>query len=128
MIGRRFQPDRGEDPNRNMTPDAREVRRRVDEATRGLEEVKRELDNLEGNCTHNYKEIYDPIYHEAYTIPGDPPGTMGVDWRGPVEVPAETVKRWRRECTLCGKVEYTTNVTEEKIEHPTWPNDRRRRW
>jgi hypothetical protein len=53
--------------------------------------------------------IYDPIREEAYTIPGDPPGTMGIDWRGPTPVPAKTTDRWSRTCNRCGRTETTTH-------------------
>ena len=39
---------------------------------------------------------------------------MGVDWRGPMDVPAETIDRWRRECGECGLVQYTQQVKEER--------------
>jgi len=49
----------------------------------------------------------DHIYHKAYTYPGDAPGTMGVDHCGPIDVPPRTEERWKRTCTICGKVEIT---------------------
>ena len=62
----------------------------------------------------NTKEKYTPIITETYTIPGDRPGTMGVDWRGPVHVPSSTKDQWTRTCTECGKEEVTTQKNEEK--------------
>lgn len=63
----------------------------------------REAEVVEKQCFHTWGAIvYDPIYHKAYTAPGDPPGTMGVDWRGPVHVSAQTIPQWRRQCTKCG--------------------------
>ena len=66
------------------------------------------------------KTIYDPIYHAAYTCPGDPPGTMGVDWRGPVHVPSKTIPKWRRTCDLCGKIEETQRTNDVVTKEPKW--------
>jgi len=38
---------------------------------------------------------------------------MGVDWRGPMEVPSSTTKQWSITCSKCGKVELTTNTKQE---------------
>jgi hypothetical protein len=109
-----------------MRPEAKKLRDRVSKLAKEFEEAQRGLDNLERTCRHQYgPTVYDPINHKAYTCPGDPPGTMGVDWRGPVHVPARTEKRWRRECDLCGKVEYTKQVKENITETPYWPENRR---
>ena len=43
---------------------------------------------------------------------------MGVDRRGPVEVPASTELRWKRICGKCAKVEHTIKTTEEIIKTP----------
>lgn len=78
-----------------------------------LESVRAAIQSKEVRCQHDWTNpVYDPIRHEAYTSPGDPPGTMGVDWRGPVHVPASTEKRWKRECRKCGKVEFTTRSVQ----------------
>ena len=70
-------------------------------------------------CMHVWTvPMSDHIYTEGYTIPGDPPGTCGVDWRGPVYVDAKTEKRWRRKCTVCGHVEYTSRVEQHIEEVP----------
>ena len=91
-----------------------------------LEAAKRKLDRVERDCGHegNWgKEEYTPEHRSGYTIPGDAPGTMGVDRRGPTHVPAETIKRWERKCSQCGKVQVTDSVNKatEVKETPRWP-------
>lgn len=78
-----------------------------------LNAKKAALKQKENNCNHKWRDpIEANIYKKSYTVPGDAPGTMGVDWRGDCFVPAKTTKRWSRECRLCGKVEYTFNTTK----------------
>ena len=91
-----------------MKNDVQEMRRRVQIMEQELSSAHTQLKNYVDNCRHQYTPpVYDPIRHEAYTIPRDEPGTMGVDWRGPIHVDAKIEERWRRECKLCGEVEYT---------------------
>ncbi len=79
-----------------------------------LLEKKRELARLEQNCQHIWGDAQpDHIYEDAYMIPGDEPGTMGIDWQGPTYVPAKTTYRWKRICSKCGKTEHT--VRSDKI-------------
>lgn len=111
-----------------MKQEAKTLRERVaqllaefEKAQKVLRDAEHSVEMMENRCRHDYTPpTYEPIHHEGYTFPGDPPGTMGVDWRGPVYVPSSTEKRWRRECKLCGKVEYTTRIKEEKTEVPDW--------
>ena len=99
-----------------MKLDAKNLRDLVERTRLEFESAKRRLESYELNCKHDFGEpVYEPIYHKAYTVPGDAPGTMGVDWRGPCHVPASTDDRWKRECKECGLVEYTRQVIEEKI-------------
>lgn len=108
-----------------MKQEAKKLREIVEKAEEDLRQAQSNLRNLIQNCQHQYGEtIYDPIYTPAYTIPGDKPGTMGVDWRGPVHVPAKTEDRWRRECESCGIVEYTTQTKQNVREEPQWPNQK----
>lgn len=84
-----------------------------------LSDKKDELTLIILKCSHTWGPVEsDHIFERGYTIPGDPPGTMGVDYRGPVYVDAKTIKRWRRECFKCGKVEYTSNVEQHITETP----------
>jgi hypothetical protein len=79
--------------------------KRLQDEVRG---AQNELGEIERRCTHAWTEaVSDPLHQEAYTIPGDPPGTMGSDWRPATHVPARTTPRWRRECRRCGVVQYT---------------------
>ncbi len=76
------------------------------------------LERAYTQCKHDWNTVPAHVYHKGYTIEGDAPGTMGVDWRGPYHVPARTEKRWKRTCRTCGKEEFTsvanvqTSVTE----------------
>ncbi len=73
-----------------------------------LQRKRNYLQVLEDKCPHSWEEpVYDPIITEGYTCQGDPPGTMGIDWRGPYHVPRKEQKRWKRTCRTCGKTEYT---------------------
>ncbi len=110
-----------------MNPEARKVRSEVGRLERNLVNTKENLKRIVDACDHKYGEVaYDPIYTPEYTIPGDPPGTMGVDWRGPCHVSAETKKRWRRECTLCGEVEYTDKILKKVKEEPDFGDGRKK--
>ncbi len=78
--------------------------------------VAREIADAERSCNHQWGPVRDVgEYIEGYTIPGDAPGTMGVDWRGPCYVPGRTIPKWERTCAKCGKVETTSRVTEEVV-------------
>lgn len=75
--------------------------------------LRDQAEQLRRRCPHVWGETkYTPDYQEAYTIPGDPPGTMGVDWRGPCHVPAKTTPKWSRTCTKCG---YTQTTERKKM-------------
>ena len=80
---------------------------------------KAKLSRIVTNCNHRWSEpVADHIYHKGYRIDGDPVGTMGVDWRGPVDVSPRTEKRWKRVCSECGKVEHTSNTNKRVTESP----------
>ena len=105
--------------------DTSDLNREIQDLQHKLNSKKAELEDVYRKCPHNHNENhwetkYDPIYKEAYTIPGDKPGTMGVDWRGPTHVPSQTTKRWKRNCTLCGKIEYTERIEPKVTETPKW--------
>lgn len=89
--------------------DTNEKRQEVETLRRRANFLQKEVDREVSNCIHVWgREIPHHDIRAAYTIPGDPPGTMGVDWRGPVHVPAETKLKWKRTCEKCGHKEYTT--------------------
>lgn len=95
------------------------LRTEINDLERALAAKRGELANTERVCRHDWGPTEpDHIYHEAYTIPGDEPGTCGVDWRGPCYVPAKTDYRWKRVCRTCGKVEHTTATDEHVTRTP----------
>lgn len=101
----------------NTTP----IRTAITLLTRELDAKRAELARIEHTCRHDWGAVEpDHVYHEAYTIPGDEPGTMGVDWRGPMDVPAKTTYRWKHTCRVCGKVEHTTRTTENVTHTPAF--------
>lgn len=103
-----------------MKPEAAQLRSQVRELETNLSAAQKKLNDYVAACPHKFAETYDPIRTPRYIIPGDPPGTMGVDWRGPVPVPAEKRDRWKRECLECGLVEYTELVEEKVNKKPLW--------
>lgn len=82
-------------------------RERVERLRSALEEAQSQLTSFEKQCVHNWTVLNKPIYDAGYTVPGDPPGTMGVDWCGPCYVEPKTTPRWIRTCNKCEKVEHT---------------------
>lgn len=67
-----------------------------------------DLRSLEATCRHVWGETKcTPIEKEGYRVPGDPPGTMGVDRREDFYVAPQTIPQWTRICDKCGKVEIT---------------------
>jgi hypothetical protein len=103
-----------------MEFEAKNKRNLVGKLKDELTKAEKDLKNYVTKCNHNFETKYDPVYTPAYTIPGDTPGTMGVDWRGPVYVPAKTQERWKRECEKCGLVEYTTKTEDIIKKIPKW--------
>jgi hypothetical protein len=104
-----------------MTPEARELRAAVASLEMQLERARERLAQYERLCPHDWAEsVYEPIVREAHTIPGDPPGTMGVDWRGPTSVPRREEPRWRRTCKRCGLVQETRHVKDEVKKVPVF--------
>jgi len=99
-----------------MTTDrtsASSARRALEDAQRQLKQAEQKVQQIERDCQHDWDVKNEPIYDEGYTCPGDPPGTMGVDWRGPVYVEPKTTPRWIRTCKTCGKVEHTCVSKQE---------------
>lgn len=96
-------------------------RKEIEELERRLKAKRDALTHAERICQHQWSEPQpDHIYREGYTDPGDTPGTMGVDFRGPCYIPPQTTKRWKRTCALCGKIEHTSQVTKIVTERPTF--------
>lgn len=96
--------------------DAKDIREKLASATYEAERLRKQLDAAERACQHSWnKTQYTPIEHKAYTIPADPPGTMGVDWRPECHVPSSTEKMWSRVCSKCGKTETTKATKKENV-------------
>jgi len=92
-----------------------EIQREIDELSQQLKANHAKLSQIQFTCRHEWGTVvYDPEVREAYTDPGDPPGTMGIDWRGPFHYPRQETPRWKRTCAKCGKTEITTR-TDEKV-------------
>lgn len=86
-----------------------------------LRSKKAALDALRAACRHEWGPIkYDPVIRPAYRDPGDTPGTMGVDFRGPQYVPESRTDRWTRTCLLCDETEVTTSTEDHVIKSPTF--------
>jgi hypothetical protein len=88
-----------------------------------LEQKQKECAGLESrlasyvrSCRHEWEPIrYVPRIREGYQSEGDPPGTMGVDWRGPMWIPREETPRWVRKCSKCGHEQFTESTTKKEI-------------
>ena len=97
--------------------DTKQLRKDLADAEAQVTSLRARLDAQVRACKmqgHKWGEIkYEPIEHKAYRIEGDPPGTMGVDWRGPMDVPASTEKQWSRTCTECGHKETTQRIKQQ---------------
>ena len=95
----------------------RELEDKIKKANKELEHCREEVDFQQRNCHHEWGEAkYDLIIQEAYIAPGDPPGTMGVDWRGPRYVPRQETTKWTRQCRICLKTE-STMQTDQHVTH-----------
>jgi len=82
-----------------------QLRKEIEDMERDLVNKKRELYNIESRCVHNWgKRETKEIHLPGMSFPGDEPGTMGVDFRGPTYVPARTITESTMKCLICGKV------------------------
>lgn len=102
-----------------MNAEAQRIRRELAETRLVYDKAVQALRNLEATCHHNWGPTTDDrIYHKAYHIPGDPPGTMGVDRELPMDVPARTENRWKRVCEHCGLTEHTQKTKPHTTHEP----------
>ena len=102
-----------------MNQKIKQLRDNVTRLTEDLEKAKALLKTETYNCDHDWSPpVSAHIYEPGYTIPGDPPGTMGIDWRGPTYVDAKTTKRWKRTCSICGEIQYTNEIVKTVVENP----------
>lgn len=99
---------------------AKSIKSEIVSYKKHLLRLESELANLQSDCTHEWQVSADDIVRAAYTDPGDAPGTMGVDFRGPMYVPEQRTKRWKRYCPLCDKTEHTTISIKSAVETPAF--------
>ena len=96
-----------------------QMRREIATAEDQLQSLKERLDRKVRECKmtgHKWSPVkYEPIEYKGYQTQGDPPGTMGVDWQGPMYIPASTTKQWSRTCTTCGHKELTQRTKKEWV-------------
>lgn len=86
-----------------------------------LARMKSALESKQRFCAHEWGETrYTPNIREGYQDPGDPPGTMGVDHRGPMWVPRQEVPRWTRTCTKCTRTETTSHTRDDVKKVPVF--------
>jgi len=104
----------------NLISLAEKLRAEKDQTDRRYEDAQERLRQYQGKCSHSFTEVYDPVNKPRYHIAGDPPGTMGVDRQLPMDVPPETIPRWRRNCSKCGLEEYTQKTSEQVTKVPKW--------
>lgn len=97
-----------------------DLTRKIQALSNELSQLNYQLKLAQNTCQHTWETTYDPIVEEGYTIPGDRPGTCGVDWRGPVNVPRKETPRWKRVCTICDTSQYTEEVTEQVTKKPNF--------
>ncbi len=91
-----------------------ELKKRIKELQSSLDAYVVTLARIQADCRHSWcQTVYDPIVQASYTDPGDAPGTMGIDRRGPTYVPRTEKPRWRRICFECDLTEYTEQVSEQ---------------
>ncbi len=105
-----------------MTSEFYILREKYKNAELCFEGAKLALKEAERQCSHDWSaSVEASVYLPSHTIPGDPPGIMGVDWRGSCHVPSRTEKYWKRTCNICGKEEITTNTRQVVTHKPIFP-------
>lgn len=94
--------------------DPYKLQQEIEQTRNALKSKESQLEHIQRSCQHQWGSVvYAPIHHEAYTVPGDEPGTMGVDFRGPCYVPSETIRQWKRTCSKCNLTQ-TTQYTKKQ--------------
>ena len=96
-----------------------QMRREVATAESQLQSLKDRLERKVRECKmsgHNWGPVkYEPIETKGYQTQGDPPGTMGVDWQGPMWIEPTCTKQWSRTCNICGHKETTQSTRKERM-------------
>lgn len=106
-----------------MKTDLDSIRERVRDLSKELADEIDYLKKVCNACQHNWSVQYTPVVTPARTIPGDPPGTMGVDRQFPVFVPEKTDKVWTRTCTKCGCSQKTNRTQRTTISDISLPEE-----
>ncbi len=97
------------------------LRDKLKQAEAEVNSLQSQIHRAEAQCKHQWGPVeYIPVEHPGYTDPGDPVGTMGIDWRGPTYVSSSTEKKWSRTCSLCLRTE-TTKTTRKKDTYGSVP-------
>lgn len=123
MAAERFQPHLELQMIKSMHQRVKETKIELDKAQKTYNEASKALENAQARCCHNWSQPERKCdTRPGYTIPGDEPGTMGVDHRGEMYVPPETSVWWERTCTHCGKVEKTTQSRPTGDVVPVFPS------
>jgi hypothetical protein len=94
---------------------------RIDSLESQIRVAREELVGIQRSCPHSWSSRYNPVVREAYRDPGDTPGTMGIDFRGPMYVPRQETPRWTRTCSRCFKTEDTSQVDQHVSVTPKFP-------
>jgi hypothetical protein len=98
-----------------------ELAKEVEEAEQNAKVLRDTLAARRRACQHTWSPTkYEPIIHEGYEDPGDPPGTMGVDRRLPMWVPREEIPVWKRTCEKCGTTEETRRTRDDVKKIPVF--------
>lgn len=103
-----------------MTPHAVAIREVLTRAQEQLRRAEAMVADLEALCVHLFEPpVANPIIHPAYraTSMGWHPG-LGREEDHQMYVAERREPRWSRTCSLCGRVEHTTEVTETKTIRP----------
>jgi len=96
----------------NLKQQADELQKQAQELQRQATAKLAQANEIRNKCMHKWEAYtYDPIITKGYTVPGDPPGTMGIDHRNAFYVEGTTTPRWKRRCSQCG-YEQTTKITK----------------
>jgi len=102
-----------------MNPNVKTLRDNVERLKAELNSAEDRLKYAVRTCVHKWSNPMDAsvIIPGGYD-PGDPPGTMGIDWRGPSYYPEQRKQRWRRVCSECGYEQFTTETTQQVTHTP----------
>ena len=98
---------------------SQEIRIKIDELSKRLEDFKHQLNLNEANCGHGHTHqnwsdaVRDDIVCPGGICRGTSSGAMGDNSQLSFPYPEIRTKRWKRICNLCGYVQYT------KISKPT---------